>query len=87
MNDKEPRKASDIILSLEAKIDQMVALHRSLDMNIKLLSNKINEMMQTADGHNIPMNNASPMASATAVDSFPSYEHSEAIMSSTEKTN
>ena len=36
------RKATDIILELESKIDMLISLNQSLDLNIKLLSNKLN---------------------------------------------
>lgn len=44
--DNSPRKASDIILSLEHKIDQLMKTNISLDLNIKILSNKLNEVIK-----------------------------------------
>lgn len=41
----EPRKASDILLSLETKIDQLVKLNAVLDLNNKIISNKLNEVV------------------------------------------
>lgn len=41
----EPRKASDVLLALETKIDQLLGMHKTLDHNIKLLSNKVNNIM------------------------------------------
>lgn len=43
--DPKPRSATDILLSLETKTDQLMHLHRSLDLNIKILSNKLNQMI------------------------------------------
>jgi len=41
----EPRKASEVILSLENKVDILLGLVRSLDLNIKVLSNKLNQLL------------------------------------------
>lgn len=38
------RTASDILLSLEGKVDTLMQLHRNLDLNIKILSNKFNQI-------------------------------------------
>lgn len=43
--DPKPRAATDVLLSLETKVDQLMHLHRSLDLNIKILSNKLNQMI------------------------------------------
>ena len=42
----EPRKATDVLLALEAKIDQLLHLSRSQDLNIKILSNKLNVLSE-----------------------------------------
>jgi len=47
--EKEPRKASDIILSLESKIDQLMHMHRALDLNIKIISNKLNQLIEAVN--------------------------------------
>lgn len=44
--DNAPRKASDVLLDLESKIDILLALARTQDLNIKTLSNKINNITQ-----------------------------------------
>lgn len=44
--DNTPRKASDIILSLEQKVDQMLKHISALDFNIKILSNKLNGVLE-----------------------------------------
>lgn len=40
--ENEPRKASDILLELESKIDQVLSIMQTQDLNIKILSNKLN---------------------------------------------
>lgn len=40
----EPRKASDILLEMESKVEILLNLVRTQDLNIKILSNKINEL-------------------------------------------
>lgn len=66
----EPRKASEIILDLEAKIDQLILIVKTQDYNIKLLSNKMNEMIGTIN--NLPvdtkMNAAAPKFTATSTE-------------------
>jgi hypothetical protein len=42
----EPKKASDILLSLEHKIDTLVSIVRSQDLNLKILSNKLSQLME-----------------------------------------
>lgn len=80
MDNRQPRKASDIILSLEAKMDKMMALHATLDLNLKVLSNKMTEMMRTMNTtDNISMPQNIPTATATAIDTFPNYEGPQEI--------
>lgn len=43
--DNAPRKASDIILSLEQKVDQLIKSNAALDFNVKILSNKLNSVL------------------------------------------
>jgi Tfp pilus assembly major pilin PilA len=43
---QEPRKATDIILELESKINTLLSICRNQDLNIKLLSNKLNSLME-----------------------------------------
>ncbi len=47
--EKSPRKATDIILDLESKIDILINLVRSQDLNIKVLSNKLNTVIDRMD--------------------------------------
>ena len=51
----EPRKASEIILSLESKVEQLIKLHQALDFNVKLISNKLNDIIAA-------VNNAKPVS-------------------------
>lgn len=44
--EKEPRKASEIILALENKVDILLGIVRSIDLNIKVLSNKLNQLSE-----------------------------------------
>jgi len=41
----EERKATDILLDLESKVDSLTNLMRSYDLNLKILSNKINLLL------------------------------------------
>lgn len=41
----EPRKATDILLELESKIDMVLLLIKNQDLNIKLISNKLNDIV------------------------------------------
>lgn len=45
----EPRKASDILLELEKKLDIALSIIRTQDMNIKILSNKLNTIAESLD--------------------------------------
>jgi hypothetical protein len=47
--EKEPRKASEVLLELESKLDMLVGLVRSQDLTIKVLSNKLNSLMEKLD--------------------------------------
>lgn len=51
----EPRKASDVLLELEAKIDVLMSIVRTQDLNIKILSNKINTLIEKSDKLPIPV--------------------------------
>jgi hypothetical protein len=41
----EPRKASDVLLELENKVDALLGIVRTQDLNLKLISNKLAELM------------------------------------------
>lgn len=47
--EKEPRKATDVLLDLESKIETLLQIVRSQDLNIKLLSNKLNVLIDKAE--------------------------------------
>ena len=47
--EKEPRKASDVLLDLESKIDVLLGLIKAQDLTIKVLSNKLNTVMERMD--------------------------------------
>lgn len=42
----EPRKASEVLLDLESKVDVLLGLVRSQDLTIKILSNKLNTVIE-----------------------------------------
>jgi hypothetical protein len=42
---QEPRKATDVLLDLESKVNTLLDIVRSQDLNIKILSNKLNDVM------------------------------------------
>jgi hypothetical protein len=44
--DHEPRKASDVLLELEKKLDVALGIIRTQDLNIKILSNKLNSVLE-----------------------------------------
>lgn len=41
----EPRKATEVLIDLETKVDMLLSLLRSQDLNIKLLSKKLNTLL------------------------------------------
>jgi len=47
------RKASDIILELESKINSLTKLIESMDFNLKLISNKLNKLVATTDNNKL----------------------------------
>jgi hypothetical protein len=48
----EGRKASDVLLDLEKKLDEALSIIRTQDLNIKILSNKMNLLSQALDKQN-----------------------------------
>lgn len=44
--EQEPRKATDVLLSLENKVDTLLNIIKAQDLNIKVLSNKLNAVME-----------------------------------------
>lgn len=43
--EKEPRKATDVLLQMESKLNIALEIIRNQDLNIKILSNKINSVL------------------------------------------
>jgi len=60
----EPRKASDLLLDLESKVDTLLSIVRSQDLNIKILSNKLNSVLEKVQQTNAI---ASPQYNVEAV--------------------
>lgn len=46
---QEPRKATEVLLDLESKIDMLLGIIRAQDLNIKVLSNKLNDVIGRLD--------------------------------------
>lgn len=46
---QEPRKATDVLVELESKIDVLNGTIQSMDLNIKILSNKLSEVMKSLE--------------------------------------
>lgn len=47
--EKEPRKASEVLLELEKKLDIALNIIRAQDLNIKILSNKFNAVLEALE--------------------------------------
>lgn len=47
--EQEPRKATDVLLEIEAKLDNLLKRLDASDLNIKVVSNKLNELMKSLD--------------------------------------
>lgn len=45
----EPRKATDIILELEQKVDALLNIVRTQDLNLKIISNKLNTVTEALE--------------------------------------
>src|SRR5258706_16404837 len=46
---QEPRKATDVLLDLETKVTELLGIIRAQDLNIKVLSNKLNDVIGRLD--------------------------------------
>jgi hypothetical protein len=46
MLEQEPRKASDVLLALESKIESLLGIIRNQDLKIGIISNKLNTVME-----------------------------------------
>jgi hypothetical protein len=47
--DKEPRKATDVLLDIEKKLDIALNIIRTQDLSIKILSNKLNGVLEALE--------------------------------------
>jgi hypothetical protein len=47
--ENEPRKASDVLLELEKKLDVVLGIIRNQDLTIKILSNKLNSLLDNSN--------------------------------------
>lgn len=61
--EKEPRKASEVLLELEQKLDTALSIIRTQDLNIKILSNKLNSILEALEKQAV----AAPKFSVEAV--------------------
>jgi hypothetical protein len=49
LENQGPRKATDVLLELESKVDTALSIIRAQDLNLKLLSNKLNSLIEKLD--------------------------------------
>lgn len=77
----EQRKASDILLDLETKIDHLVKLNSSLEFNQKVMSNKLNEIMSVLGKENTAPQMGSELYTANT-DTFEEADEKGKILSS-----
>jgi len=68
--EQEPRKASDVLLALESKIESLLGIIRNQDLKIGIISNKLNTVME------LLKNAPKEFKSITDDVSFPSYSAS-----------
>jgi hypothetical protein len=64
----DSRKASDVLIAIEAKIDQLISLVRSHDLNMKIMSNKLNGLI--SEVNTISLVGSGPKAYATTDGGF-----------------
>lgn len=48
------RKATDVLLDVEAKVNALLSLMKSYDFNLKLLSNKVNSLIELIENKSSP---------------------------------
>ena len=65
--ENEARKATDVLLELESKVDCLLQIVKSQDLNIKLLSNKLNIIMEKLEKQSA----TSPKIVVEAINSMP----------------
>jgi hypothetical protein len=68
---ENPRKATDVLLDLEQKVDLLLNMFKTIDLNYKVLSNKLNQLIDVFD--KMQKNNSvnPPKFSIEAVQSSP----------------
>ena len=66
--ERESRKASDVLLDLEAKLDAALSTIRTQDLTMKIISNKLNLVIETLE----KVNSAQPKVIVETVDQAPS---------------
>lgn len=66
----EPRKASDLLLDLESKVDMLLSIVRSQDLNIKILSNKLNSVLEQTQKASSPVNQYTAETSNNSLPTF-----------------
>jgi hypothetical protein len=71
MENEAPRTASQVILELEAKVDNLTDLVKSQNFANQLLSNNITELIQLVKTMNVSSSQTSRTPSAEAVDFIP----------------
>lgn len=52
--EKEPRKASEVLLELESKLDAALSIIRTQDLTIKIIANKLNFVLESLEKLNSP---------------------------------
>jgi hypothetical protein len=73
------RTATEVLISVETKLDQLMHLHRSLDLNIKVLSNKLNQLLGAPTiSSNVP-NISLPTNDIEQDETFPEYPPEPAL--------
>jgi hypothetical protein len=49
LENQGPRKATDVLLDMESKLDTLLSIVKAQDLNMKLLSNKLNSLIEKLD--------------------------------------
>lgn len=69
--EQEPRKATDVLLDLESKVNILLDLVRAQDLVIKVLSNKLNDVISRLDKRSNPPKIVVETTTATPKQAFP----------------
>lgn len=73
--EQPPRKASDVLLELETKVNQLLGLAKNQDLKLGLISNKLNAVMELM--RKAPVAPAPTFSAEVADEVFPSYQSKE----------